>query len=449
MSTQGRDVTLQSSDFHLPSRCASCGAPPQTSLYAKKKKGLWGGGSVTRSFQIPYCQPCADRARGAHTKSVAFTVVTLVLGVALAALTFAMPTLHVAILIGVPTLAALAFSLLAITALKPRAPALPAMAAGDAVKLVSFDGERSTLHCQNPHWAEELAQSNGVQAVPASRGAGFALGSLVAALIGAPVVAALAWGVSHPQVYVDDAGPEPLQIWIDGKPASIVSSNVAGAPPPFVFTPFGKRTLGWSKVGAAQPEGTALANVSMMDAHLYNPSRTACYWLIASSYGTASVAGIAQGPQSIQEFYSFDKISTWFGDNPQSVEVQDGQTGDTRVAIQRSKVCMELAAKGCDVAAREGYVKCQQASKTKVEFEKCDDSLACAGAAPTSPAVAAAAGHAPTAHPTAATHTPRPVRQTCPGRLGGAAQEEEVASCTRSVRRAGRPGWDCRPDPPR
>lgn len=84
----------------------------------------------------------------------------------------------------------------------------------------------------------------------------------------------------------------------------------------------------------------------------------------------------------------------------------DLQTGDTRVAIQRAKVCMELASKGCDLATREGYIACQRAAKTNADFDKCDDNLSC-GAPATSPSVAAGAGHAPTAHPTPApSHAP-------------------------------------------
>ena len=401
MAEQGRDVILLSNSFTVPHRCCACGAAPQTTLDAKKKKTR-GRGWVSRSFQIPYCGPCAARVRATRMKAWVFSGVTFAIAGVFWLLGLVAPGLPFVVLVVLPPLFATIFAIVAMTALAPKPPALPAMGAGDAVKLVDFDGYKSTLHCVNPHWGEEFARANNVQAIPKSRSHFFAAQSLWVALVAAPIGAAGVWFAAHPQVHVDNAGPEALQIWVDGKAKMVVPSNVSGAVPPYMWIPRGKHTFGYSKEGATAPEGTVDANVTMNDAHLYNPEKTACYWLVADSYGAASVAGIARGPQPILEFYSFDKVNTWFGDNPQSVEVDSdsGKKGDTRVALQRAKACMDLAAHGCNEQVRDQFVQCQRAAKDDASFKKCEDTAetcekpAPGAVKPAAGAHVAAGGHA-------------------------------------------------------
>ncbi len=407
MQTQGRDVVLQSRNCHIPPRCASCGSPPQASRQASKRKGLWGGGSVTRTFDIPYCSACADRARTAGIKSMVFTAATLGIAIFTSSVGFLLPTLPMVVLVGLPTVLALTFAVLSITVLAPKVPALPAMAAGNAVSLVSFSGDRSTLYCVNPQWGDEFARANNIQSTPKNRSLGSAFSKIATGLIGAPIAALAVWAVAHPVLHIDNAGPDALQIWVDGKPVVVAKPNPGNLS---VWVPFGKRVLGYSKVGAAAPEQTLEAKMTMMDDHLYNPGKTACYWLIADSYGAASVDGIQQGPQSIKELYSFDKVNTWFGENPQSVEVQDGQGGQTRVALQRAKACMDLAQHGCDAPARDVYITCQKAAHSKADYEKCDDAVTCgdtrAPAAATATGKPAASGHGASPHGAPAGHVP-------------------------------------------
>ena len=201
-------------------------------------------------------------------------------------------------------------------------------------------------------------------------------------------------------------------------------------PPPSFSIGHGKHALGWSPVGASSPSGTVDADVTVNDAHLYNPERTACYWLQADAYGDATVHGVQHGPQPVKEFYSFDKVDTWFGNNPQEIEVDSHASGGTRVALQRDEDCMELAKKGCDPDSRDKFVTCEMAAikdKSKTEYEKCIQTAPCeaahgaqasathpgsapaheghGGAVPTHPGAAPSAhpgGAAP--HPSAAPH---------------------------------------------
>jgi hypothetical protein len=323
MAEQGRDVVLQSLSFTTPQRCASCGMPPQTSRTAKAQKVV-GRTRYTRSFQIPYCAPCASRAGATKMKGMLFAGIAGAIALVLSGLGFLIPGMPAVVAIALPVVFASAFAIVAMTVLKPKPPALPAMGIGDAVKLVSFSGNMSTLHCVNPHFGDEFAQANGVQAMPKSRHHGFGMGALLCGAVFAPIAAGGIWFVGHPQVHIDNTGTEALQIWLDGKPLTVVQANTSGASPPSVFVGHGKHTYGYSKVGASAPEGTTDGDTTVNDAHLYNPQATGCYWLTADAYGAASVMGVQKGPQPVKEFYSFDQVNTWFGQNPDEIEVSNG-----------------------------------------------------------------------------------------------------------------------------
>jgi hypothetical protein len=395
---QGRDVVLQSTQYSMPNKCASCGGAQQTSLDAKGRRRS-GNTTYTRSFQIPYCSACAARVRGVRTKGIVLAVAALGVSVVFASLGVIAPGLPAVVTIVVPIVFAVGLGVAACPAPAPPAPAAPAMGAAEAVKLVSFDAVRSTLYCENPQWGDEFAKMNGIQAIPKSRRHWFGGGALAVGLVAAPIAGIGFWVVGHPKVYVDNAGPDSLQIWLDGKKLLVAPSQPpsdATGTRPSEYIAHGKHTFGWSKVGASAPEGTVEADVTMNDGHLYNPRKTACYWLVADVYGDASVQGVTKGPQPIQEFYSFDKVDTWFGDNPQTVEVSNGETGATKVALQRAKACMEIAANPqCDLAARVAYVTCQRAAKSDDDMEKCDQQVQCMGEAKPSSAAAKGGAGAP------------------------------------------------------
>ena len=411
---QGSDVVLQSNTVTMPQRCASCGVPPQTTRTTRlqKKQGSW---TTTRSFQIPYCNPCADRAKATATKGVLFGLSALGIVVLLSALSFVAPGLPAAVLIGLPLVAALGFAIAAMTALAPKSPPLPAVATGDAVRLVKFSGAQLTLHCAHPQWADELARANGSQPIPKTRSSKFGSGALWTSLLVGPFAAGGAWFLSHPQVHVDNAGSDTVQVWLDGKPSLVVPPNANGAEPPAIWVGHGKHTYGRSKVGASAPEATIDADTTMMDAHLYNPSKTACYWLVADSYGGASVMGMQRGPQPLQEFYTFDKVDTWFGDNPQSIEVQQGESGGTRVALQRAKMCMELAEHGCTDADRERFVDCERAAKDEDGLDKCAKEVSCGSAKPSVAQSKGTSAAHPGTHAAPSSH-PAPHATTAPAK---------------------------------
>jgi hypothetical protein len=374
---QGCDVVLQANTFNMPPRCASCGAPKETTLNTARTQSRAFRGKATRTFAIPYCNPCAARVKGARSKGLKLGLATFGIALATAALSFVAPGLPGVVLVAAPLLVSVGFAIAVMTRLAPPAPAPPAVGTGDAVRLVSFKGERSVLYCANPTWAQAFAQANNVSPVPKSRSSRFGVGSLWTAILVAPAAALGAWFTSHPELHIDNAGVEPLQIWVDGDPSVVVPPNPGGVVPPSIYVAYGQHMLGYSKTGAGHAEGAGEVHVTMRDDFLYNPGKTACYWLVADSYGSAAIKGVAQGPQPVLEFYSFDKVDTWFGDNPQSVSVSSGQSGDTRVAVQRAKACMELAADGCDEVARSAFVHCEQGATSDAAFAQCERAVSC------------------------------------------------------------------------
>ena len=373
----GREVVLQSSTFTMPASCASCRAPKQTTLSASRRQSRAVRGTVTRTFAIPYCNACAARCVATQKQSTRFGWLAFLMTVLLACLGFAVPGLPGLVLVGLPTLAVVGFAIAAKTTWAPKPPPAPATTSGAAVRLTSFKKDRSVLYCTNAAWAGEFAQASGVTATPRTRRGTFARGALTVGLLLTPAAALGVWFTAHPEVHIDNAGASPLQIWVDDKPRLVVPANTSGISPPSIYVPFGKHTFGYSPVDAPGPVATVEGTARMMDDFLYNPGESGCYWLIADSYGSASVAGIAQGPQPIQEFYSFDNVDTWFGENPQSVEVSNGRTGDTRVALQRAKACMELVEHGCPLEVRQQFQACVRGAKTDADFDKCGAQVSC------------------------------------------------------------------------
>jgi hypothetical protein len=394
--------------FNVPPTCASCGAPQQTTRTTSKMNS-YGRRRVTRSFQVPYCAACAAREQAFGSKGLVLGAVALVVALVLSALPLAIRALPAGVAVGVALVVAIVFGVVVKTVLAPRHPPPPATTAGRAVRLVKFDHATSTLHCTNAAWGQEFAQRNGVQAIPKSRGQGFGTGALLIAVFCAPLGSGIAWAVAHPSVHVDNGGPVALQIYVDGSPEIVVQPNTAGLEPPTLSVAYGRHTFGASRIGASKPETTVDADVTINDAHLYNPGKTACYWLVAASYGSASVAGISQGPQPIKEFYSFDNVNIWFADTPQSITVDNGQSGGTRVALQRAATCMQIAKAGCPFAVRDQFVNCQRAARDDAAFEACTAAAKAGcvggGGAPT-PASTAAAAHTPATHPTATAPAP-------------------------------------------
>lgn len=396
MATEGRIVKISSSSFRTPPTCCSCGAPQQTEIEAKHSQKS-GNVTTTLRMSIPYCQPCAERAKSFKTKKMLAPLIPLAFALVIGGLVFAVPAIPLVAGLVIALVVGAGGSIGAAIGLRPPMPVAPATARGEGARILSFsDNNQVTLYCTNPAWGDAFAQANGVQPKAKSKGDGFLWGTILVAVLLVPGAAGGAWAVGHPSVYVDNPTADPLQIFVDGTRELVIQPNTHNS----VSVGHGMHTFGWAKAGPTAPTTTVRGEVKVGEGHLYNPGKTACYWLIANAYGAASTAGLSSGPQPIQEFYHFKKVDTWFGENPQSIKVEKGGSGGTRVALQRSATCMQLVQQSCPLASREALVSCQRAATSDDAFSGCFDraQTQCKGVAPP----------VPTTTPAATTVTPPP-----------------------------------------
>jgi hypothetical protein len=370
----GREVTLEAMSFSTPTRCCACLAPKETTLKVSGSRAGFGHTKV-RSFESPYCRACAARVKSTRVKNGLLALAAIGVALVVSLLTFAAPGLPAVVLIGFPIAATLAFGFAAMTVLRPAAPPPPAIGAGDAVRVVTFKSGRSVLYCANPQWGEEFARANNARFVAKSRSDKFGGGALFFACIAGPFAGGGFWSLTHPDLYIDNAGAEAIQIWVDGKPALVAQPN-EGATTPHLDIPFGHHALGYSAVGASAPEGAIDVATPMSRAFLYNPGKTACYWAEAAFYGKASTDGLPDGALPIEEFYTFKKVDNWFKENPKSISTKS--SGETRVSINRDMDCMKLASDGCDLADRVAFMNCEAAAKSNEDIETCVNEANCA-----------------------------------------------------------------------
>lgn len=206
-----------------------------------------------------------------------------------------------------------------------------------------------------------IAASVVLMALPAGfadRAAGTAIA--VAAIVLGPLIAMPTFYALHPTMRIDNAGGEPIDVWVDGVRVITVAANVEGHPPPFVRLSVGKHRLAYSAVGAPVGLHEIEVEASPLGDHLYSPGGSGCYWLSVTAYGGASTHGIDHGPLALAEFHHLSGVDVWFGDNPAKVSAPWIRRGTVRVAVQRWQACMELAAIGCDPSQRRGFVDCMR-----------------------------------------------------------------------------------------
>jgi hypothetical protein len=179
------------------------------------------------------------------------------------------------------------------------------------------------------------------------------VGGVGIALVVSAIGAGGMWFITHPSVHIDNQGKTALNIYVDGEKVETLKPGAHAS----VFVHKGERKLGYSTDKEKKPTETTKADVKMFKGHLYNPGKTACYWLVVDVYGKASAHGKQQGPQLIEEFYTFDSVDNWFTENPEYVSVKKKEKGKVKVSLQHAKMCMEFSK--CSVKVRNALVECQ------------------------------------------------------------------------------------------
>jgi hypothetical protein len=179
------------------------------------------------------------------------------------------------------------------------------------------------------------------------------VGGVGIALVVSALGAGGMWFITHPSLHIDNQGKTALKIYVDGESVATVKPGAHTS----VFVHKGEHKLGYSKDGDKKPSETTKAELKMFKGHLYNPGKTACYWLVVDVYGKASAHGKEQGPQPLQEFYTFDSVDNWFTENPEYVKVKKKEKGKVKTSLQHANMCMEF--KACSVKVRSALIDCQ------------------------------------------------------------------------------------------
>jgi hypothetical protein len=188
-------------------------------------------------------------------------------------------------------------------------------------------------------------------------------------VVGLAIAAGGGWFALHPTTYVDNAGKKTLNVYVDGKKVATLEAGDHES----LSLMTGSHEFGYSPKGKKKPTETVKGDVGMFKSHLYNPGKTACYWLVVDRYGRTSGSG-PSGPLKIKEFYQFSKVDNWFSENPEVVRLKKKQKGKTKVALQRAKMCMQF--RDCALKVRQSLVKCQSKAldaDDEAAFDACGD----------------------------------------------------------------------------
>jgi hypothetical protein len=329
------------------------------------------GTRTTRTASIPHCKACDQRRLKILARRRWLLLGAVGIGSAAAFLGAAVPILPLEFLIAFPIAVAL------VAALGLRMMQGKEVETPNGAWMTGFRGQSTTFFCANTRWGEHFAYSNGATAIPRRRTDSFWHLPWVLALCATGPLAAYVGYATHPPVYVDNESKNDLQIWVDAKPVLVVKATKGNGERPTIRIPYGSHELGFSAVGATRPEETTAAKVAWSGEHLYNPGRTACYWLEAAAYGSASTTGLPDGPQPISPFYTFKTVDNWFKENPPSITTKS--SGETRVSLTTIPTCVELASLGCPLPSREGFARCASHAYTSSDehaFSRCVDEAA-------------------------------------------------------------------------
>lgn len=349
----GQEAVLPAQQkFHMPAQCCRCGQPgtkQRTSSVA-----VVGLGRRTRSVTFPYCDACDQRAAGITRARTVLLLGLVALSIAVSLIGFAVPALPKVVLWIVPV------ALATFAAVLLRVRAGESVEAPNGAWLSRATNKSTTFFMSNPTWAQEFAARNQLQELKATtRKDRFLLWPWM--LLVAAIAAGIVASVTHPDVYVDNEGLAPLQIWVDGK-KSIVAEPMSSttAKRPTIEVPYGTHKLGYSPVGASAPVSeTPPTKIKVAGDHLYNPGSTACYFLDLTVYGNETGKGVVAGPVPLAELYTFKHVDNWFRDNPSSVSTKS--SGETRVALKPFEaggrvVCSEFA--DCPLKVRADLMEC-------------------------------------------------------------------------------------------
>lgn len=187
------------------------------------------------------------------------------------------------------------------------------------------------------------------------------------------LVAILVWLTRHVPLRVDNSGPDPVQVWLDGQPEREVAPRTLVK----FWIPKGGRILGHSTVGAAAPEESTFVEVKKP--LLYNPGKTGCYFTDRLRYRVGAKPTDPPDWKDVEVFprreiyQPRDKVNYWFKEAPTEIRLKNGTTAETRRVFDYNEACMELLDKGCANAPVDSMVDCMSLAKSEDAMQRCID----------------------------------------------------------------------------
>lgn len=243
-----------------------------------------------------------------------------------------------------------------------------------AVQLVEESPDELVLFCGNESWGQELARlSDGKLEKSRERlplGLLFCTAAAAASL--AFPAAYFGWIEAHGVVKIDNATTQSLEIWVDGKRAIEVPPNPDGSPPPELWLRVGRHRFSQGSAGAAD-DTTAIDVDVARTQHLYTPGAKACYWQVQSFYSN-DINKRREPMESVLPRVAFQelrRVDDWFVESPSQLDVREGETNASRVAILRNPGCTALARHDCAADVIDRYIACENRAQSRAALEMC------------------------------------------------------------------------------
>lgn len=360
-----------------PQRCAACGI---------ESSSAWTFVRLNADFGFSRCADCSAAAAAKPKKLAALVLLSVSLGLSIPIYFYNSAHIFPAwMLLTLPTVVALPFAALFAWLLFGRGEVPARIRSAPAVQFTHLaPGVRHYL-CRNELWARELERVNGitlrpVTALDKSAPPVWAFAGIVALV---PLISLATWNSKYPDVFVDNASKEAMQIWVDGQRAALVSAHSDGRIPPTIRVAKGKHRFGFSAADGKTPTHEIEADVTHGNQSLYNPGEHGCYRRKVTLYKTKwySTGGAEHherapayqdGPISIQEFYELPKIDDWFTESPHETSFGNSSVGYWRIALLRHARCTEMAAKECSLASRQRLISCEMVAKSAADVTRCE-----------------------------------------------------------------------------
>jgi hypothetical protein len=330
LRSEPRAVALPPTGVLVPESCACCAAPAAASLVERQ---LVGDGSLI----VPYCRECHRHAAATSTRTLATTLASSLLALALAAgLPIAFPWMTLGTLFGL----ALIGSLVPLGVVSRRSAArAPHTSRGRAV----WWKRSGDVVCASSSWGQSLAELNGAGIRPvAEREPRFSAWMLAGPMLGLAAVPFLDW-LHHPLVRVVNLTETEIVVSVDGHTVAEVWPTSVEHPEAGAETriPAGRRVIQVHDRG-----GHLLAQDSVLvrsgRQHLYAPGdHDYCFWIETVGYGQSGPeTPRIQRLEGPRHFWVLPTgIDTWFGRTPGNPE-DTRASGGTLTALRQAR-CSE------------------------------------------------------------------------------------------------------------